>query len=484
MDDRIRRWSIVVGVVCVLLLASQPALQAAQKPQLRLHSLFTDHAVLQSGTKVPVWGQTAPGAEITVSVAGVHSSVTANAEGQWQAALPAVKAGGPHTLVVRKDGGETVRCEDVMFGEVWLASGQSNMVWLLRNTDNGKQAIDAADNPKIRFFQVQRKPTDRPVDQAPGGPWKVSSPDTAPVFSATAYYFADYLQKQLNVPVGIIQSAEGGSRVQAWIRRQEFEKNPELEADLRELQELNRNHDSLVKAQNPRKTPTVYYNGMIAPLLPYSIRGAIWYQGEANAKPGDSERYEEALSTLIRQWRSQWGHDFPFLFVQLPEFRGRGDDWVRVQNEQRLTYEHVKNTAVIVTLGLGNPENIHPRHKRPVGQRLARAALVKAYGRDLTWSGPLVKEAAKRGSKAVISFNHVDDGLVIEGDSLEGFELTGDGENWVEARARIDGDHVVVDAAGISSPVAVRYAWSDVPDANLSNKEGLPASPFSIEVVQ
>jgi len=484
MNHRVRKRCIVAGLVCALLLALNVPVQAAEKPQLKLHSLFTDHAVLQAGMKVPVWGHAPPGSEVTVSAAGVKASDTADAEGRWKATLPAVNAGGPHTLVVRTDTGQEAKCADVMFGEVWLASGQSNMVWLLRNTDNGEEAIAAADNRMIRFFQVQRKPTDRPVEQAPGGPWTVSSPDTAPVFSATAYYFADYLQDKLDVPVGIIQSAEGGSRAQAWIRREEFQENPDLAADLQELKELSRKHDSLVKAQNPRKTPTVYYNGMIAPLLPYAIRGAIWYQGEANSKPGDSDRYEEALSTLIRQWRSQWGYDFPFLFVQLPEFRGRGEDWVQVQNEQRLTYETVENTAVIVTLGLGNPKDIHPRKKKPVGQRLARAALAKAYGRDLTWSGPLVKKAMQRDGKTVVSFNHVDQGLMAKGGQLKGFELSQDGENWVSAEARIEGKKVILEAAGVPSPVAVRYAWSDVPDVNLCNKAGLPASPFSIEVSQ
>ena len=482
MNHRVRKRCIIAGLVCALLLALNVPVQAAEKPQLKLHSLFTDHAVLQAGMKVPVWGHAPPGTEVTVSAAGVKASDTADAEGRWKATLPAVNAGGPHTLVVRTDTGQEAKCSDVMFGEVWLASGQSNMVWLLRNTDNGEEAIAAADNRMIRFFQVQRKPTDRPVEQAPGGPWTISSPDTAPVFSAAAYYFADYLQDKLDVPVGIIQSAEGGSRAQAWIRREEFQKNPDLAADLQELKELTQKHDSLVKAQNPRKTPTVYYNGMIAPLLPYAIRGAIWYQGEANSKPGDSDRYEEALSTLIRQWRSQWGYDFPFLFVQLPEFRGRGEEWVRVQDEQRLTYENVKNTAVIVTLGLGNPKDIHPRHKKPVGQRLARAALVKAYGRDLTWSGPLVKKAVRRVGEAVVYFNHVGDGLTAEGGRLKGFQLTGDGEHWVKARAKIEDERVVVEAPDISNPVAVRYAWSDVPDANLFNESGLPASPFSIKV--
>lgn len=477
-----RQWVLPAVVVFVLSVAAPPEARA----DVKLAGLFSDHAVLQADAEVPVWGTASPGVEVHVAVAGKTATCTADEDGEWQTTVGPLKAGGPHRLAVESGEGDRLIRSDVMVGEVWLASGQSNMVWPVRRTKTGEEAIKKGDRPGIRFFKVANVPGGSPRKDVPGGPWMRSTPDTVPGFSAAAYYFARTLREELNVPVGIIQSAVGGSRVQAWIRRGAFAGNSALEPDLKQIEELEKKLDSLADVERPRKTPTVYYNAMIAPLVPYAFRGAIWYQGEANAKPGDAERYEAAFSTLIREWRREWGHEFPFLFVQLPEFRGRGEHWVRLREEQRLTSEHVDNTAMIVTLGLGNPQNIHPRRKRPVGHRLALAALAKAYGRtDASWSGPQVKHAEALGDGRVkVSFRHAHGGLKTRNGALTGFEVQGGDGEWSGAEARISGEAIVVHSADVSEPRAVRYAWSEVPDVSLYNEAGLPASPFNISIAR
>ncbi|MEF8787534.1 MAG: sialate O-acetylesterase [Planctomycetota bacterium] len=480
MSTRRRTWTLtaLLALVCVVLAVPDA------RAEVDVADIFTEHAVLQADTTIPVWGTAAPGAEVRVSVAGTSAECTADEDGRWRAEIGSLEPGGPHELIVETDEDGRLSRSDVMIGEVWLASGQSNMVWPVRKTKTAEKAIEAGDRPHIRFFQVEHNPAGEPRPNPSGGSWVRSTPETVPGFSAAAYHFACALRERLSVPVGIIQSAVGGSRVQAWMGRGYFAGNPRLRPDLEQIEKLERKLDDLGDVENPRRTPTVYYNGMIAPLVPYAIRGAIWYQGEANARIGDEERYEAAFSALINGWRRDWGRNFPFLFVQLPEFRGRGERWIGIREQQRLTNEHVANTAMVVTLGLGNPGNIHPRRKQPVGRRLASAALARAYGRtDAAWSGPLVQSAtALGGGKVTLDFGYVKRGLKARGGGLTGFEVQDQEGDWMEAEATISGNHVVVSSPVVPQPQAVRYGWSEVPEPSLVSGAGLPASPFKIDV--
>ncbi len=470
---------VLMAVLCAIV--AVPAAQA----DLELAPLFTDHAVLQADMTIPVWGAASPGAEVQVELAGKSATCEAGENGLWRANIGSLEAGGPHTLVVESSEDGRLSRSDVMIGEVWLASGQSNMWWRVKLSKSPEKAIKRGDRPNIRFFQVKANAAGQPRRGVAGGSWVRSTPDTVPKFSAVAYYFARFLRDRLETPVGIIQSAVGGSRVQAWMKRRHFVADPALRPDLEQLRKLEEKHDDLGNVNRPRQTPTVYYNGMIAPIAPYALRGAIWYQGEANTNPRDAERYSEAFSDLISGWRRDWDRNFPFLFVQLPEFRGRGEHWIRLREEQRLTTGRVDNTAMVVTLGLGNPENIHPRRKRPVGRRLMLAALARAYCRtDVAWSGPIASRATAASpddsGKVVISFGYVKGGLKARDGDLTGFEVQSQDGDWVDAEATIDGTRVVVSSPEVPEPQAVRYGWSEVPTPSLLNGTGLPASPFSL----
>ena len=434
---------------------------------------------------IPVWGTAAPGAEVQVELAGESTTCKAGESGRWRANIGALEPGGPYELVVASSEDGRLSRSDVMIGEVWLASGQSNMRWRVKHTKTAEKAIERGDRPAIRFFQVKENAAGRPLQRVAGGSWVRSSPGTVPGFSAVAYHFACFLRNRLETPVGVIQSAVGGSRVQAWMKRQHFVAHPSLKPDLEQIKELEEKHGDLGDVDSPRRTPTVYYNGMIAPLAPYAFRGAIWYQGESNANARDADRYAEAFSSLISGWRRDWGRNFPFLFVQLPEYRGPGEHWMRLREHQRLTRERVDNTAMVVTLGLGNPDDIHPRRKRPVGRRLMHAALAKAYSRtDVAWSGPIASRATATSpddsGKVVVSFGYVKGGLKAKEGGLTGFEVQDQGGDWREAEARISGHRVVVRSPVVPEPQAVRYGWSEVPEPSLVSGAGLPASPFSL----
>ena len=489
--------------------------------ELGVHRLFSDHMVLQAAMPVPVWGQAPAGTGVTVSAAGAEAVAEADNHGSWKATLPEMPAGGPHTMTIRSDTGQQLQIKDVYVGEVWLASGQSNMAFRLGTAESADEAIPKADHPRMRFFKVPGGFDTEPGNTLDAGNWAVISPENAGNFSAAAYFFARRLQKELDVPVGIIQAAAGGSPAQAWTRYKALAANPALDQYVQELKQLEK--DFPLFRTNPRKQleawreqhhawrrelhkfrrgklekrpargnfpsahrlPTVLYNAMIHPLVPYALRGALWYQAEANSNTGNVDIYDELFATMISDWRAVWGgREFPFLFVQLPDFEAnRGGAWVQMRDEQRRTLEKTRNTAMVTTLGLGDPDDIHPKRKEPIGECLAKAALVKAYGRkDLTWSGPLVRRAVKQGDAVRVSFRHVDGGLVAKDGSLTGFELSSDGRKFTAADARIAGDHVVVETGNIQNPVQIRYAWKMVPDANLFNEIGYPASPFVIDI--
>ncbi|MES1257060.1 MAG: sialate O-acetylesterase [Acidobacteriota bacterium] len=475
-----------------------------------LPGVLTEHMVLQRGLPVHVWGKAAPGEAVSVAFRGETVQTKAGELGRWSVYLAPGEGGGPFELTVKA--ANTIAFKDVLVGDVWVASGQSNMEFKLRQADNAAAEIAAAKYPKIRRILIARKVADSPQDDAVAQPWVAMEPETAPGSSAVAYFFARHLQeKEGGVPIGIIESFWGGTPVEAWMSLRAMGEDPALMPIFagwarsldawpavegqyqKRLESWNEavSRNKAGGAQTPPKpgrpetgpggayTPAGLYNAMIAPLTPYPIRGAIWYQGESNANPNPNGAalYARAFQAMIRDWRRAWGAgDFPFLFVQLANYKAN-PSWPELREAQRETLS-LANTGMAVTIDIGNPGNIHPTNKQDVGLRLALAARAIAYGEKLEYSGPMFRQALREGPEMRVWFGHTGGGLVAKGGSLKGFEIAGADRKFVPAEARIDGGSVVVTAVGVAAPAYVRYAWADNPDCNLYNAEGLPASPF------
>ena len=467
-----------------------------ERADLKLHSLFSDNMVLQRGMAVPVWGWAAPGEEVTVAVGGRKKSAKAGANGKWKVSLDALKAGGPYE--VRISGKTSVTLRNVLVGDVWICSGQSNMQWPVSRADNAAQEIATAHWPKIRLFSVPRVPADSPQENVVGS-WSPCSPETVGGFSAVGYYFGRELQPAIDVPVGLIHTSWGGTAAELWTRREVFESSPGLKDLVAFYEKRKASYPKAVERwkaaaakakaegkkapRRPRqfKDASSLYNGMIAPLIPFAIKGAIWYQGESNA--GQPQIYRTLFPTMIRNWREDWAQgDFSFLFVQLANWRARKAEpveskWAELREAQLRTLSLPK-TGMAVIIDIGEANDIHPRNKQDVGRRLALSARKVAYGEDLVHSGPIYRSMKVEGNKARLAFDHVGSGLVARGGSLRGFSIAGGGGKFSWASAEIQGEEIVVWSEGISAPKAVRYAWADNPACNLYNAEGLPASPF------
>lgn len=440
---------------------------AAATAAVEPNNLFTDGAVLQRDAAVPVWGTARPGEAITVRFAGQDLSTKAEKDGRWMVRLQPMKASAePARLTIVGD--YTIEIKDVLVGEVWLASGQSNMQWPVKASADPESTISGARDNLLRLYTVPRRGADQP-ETDPQARWEPASPETVADFSAVAYSFARDLRKALNVPVGIIGTNYGGTPAEAWTSREVLEADPELKPILE------------ITNKGPQ-TPTVLYNAMIAPLVPSAIRGAIWYQGESNA--GNPKQYARLFPAMIKNWRDAFGQgDFPFLFVQLAPFMAKTDDpvqegWAGLREAQLLTLTASPRTGMAVITDLGDEKDIHPKQKAPVGSRLALAARKLAYGEDVVFSGPVFKEMKVEGNRAVLSFDHVGGGLEAKDGPLTGFAIAGPDGKFVKAQAEIRGDTVVVSSPEVSEPKAVRYGWANFPVVNLANKEGLPATPF------
>ena len=486
-------------------------LQAAEK--LSLASLFTDHAVLQREMAVPVWGKAEPGQKITVQFAGQEKQTDTGKDGRWMVKLePLAASAEGKALTVKSAAGETETRQDVLVGEVWVCSGQSNMAFALRGSVNGEEAIAAAGDKQLRLFAASAVAVDEPQETI-GGTWAVDSAQSATSFSAVAYFFGKELRQKLGVPVGLIRSAVGGTVAEAWTARAELETNPTLKTLLDQQAASIQNFDKVLEAYKqrepqvlakyeadvkkakaagtpaPRKPqppqdpttsknrPMGLYNGSIAPLQPYAMRGAIWYQGESNSARG--QQYQTLFPAMISSWRRAWGQgDFPFLFVQITPHQGMSPE---VREAQRITTQTTQNTAMAVTVDIGHPTDIHPKQKQPIGQRLALAARALAYGEEVEYSGPAYDALRVLGNKATLSFKHLGGGLVAKDGELKGFEISGEDGKFVPAKAMIEGDTIVVASEAVAAPKAVRYGWTNVPDINLYNRAGLPASPFQTD---
>ncbi len=517
---------------------------------VKMPSVFGDHMVLQQDVALPVWGTADAGEKITVEVGTKKGSATAGADGKWMVKLDPLAAGtDPVTMTVA--GKNTLKFTDVLVGEVWFCSGQSNMAFNLGSTDQATADLAKANDPRMRFFHVSGSPELQPSSSFACGRWELCTPGSAAGISGVAYFFGRELRGALNRPVGLMISAWGGTAIESWTPlaaiegdpffKSDIDRHAQMEADYPKLLaefpakqkewhdaqvEWNKNggdaYNAALKAWNesaaqakaagqpePAGKPTPpaipapkpppapnggvgsfgsLYNGVVAPVVPYAIKGVIWYQGEGNA--GNPGKYAKMFPALIKGWRTAWNEgDFSFLFVQLPKF-APGAHWpeMREVQSQALT---LPATAMASIIDIGDPNNIHPTHKSDVGKRLALAALHAAYGQDLVWSGPVYDSMKVEGNSIRLNFKQTGGGLIIgtapwtapnvaplSNATLAGFAIAGSDKKWFAADAKIDGETVLVSSDKVPQPVAVRYAWQNSPDCNLYNKEGLTAAPF------
>lgn len=498
----------------LLLLASLATLDAAARADVRLPHVLSDHAVLQRDRPIHIWGWASPNAHLTVKFHAQSAAAVADATGSWSLWLAPEAAGGPYMLTVSGDGAD-VTLSDLLVGDVWVASGQSNMEMPLKGfpgnavLKDGDKEIAAATNPKLRLLVITKKSADYPLNDVPDT-WTICTPDTAQDFSAVAYFFGREIAAKEDVPVGLIDSTWGGTPADSWVSMDTLGTHPELlpafaaraafadDQNDRDAQLVaEKQEDAAAQATGkPRPphpwhpdetswTPAGLYNGMIAPLTPLSVRGFIWYQGETNSAHERAPYYETLMNGLIGDWRMHFGQgNLPFFYVQISSFSSPGEDWGRVRDAQRRTLE-VANTAMAVTLDVGSPNNVHPPDKRAVGHRLALAARHLVYGEDVAYASPLFRQATMElqpdGSRAIrVWFDHAQ-GLTAHGGPSTAFEIAGKDHQFVPAQAKIDGETIVVSASAVPHPLYVRYGWMGVLPDNVYNAAGLPMSTFTSE---
>lgn len=492
------------------LLAPSLVMQAAD---FRVATLFADHMVLQREKPVPVWGWGDPGETVTVEFGDQRKSASAGADGRWMVKLEPLPASSePRKLTVRSgQAGRQVEISDVLVGEVWLGSGQSNMAMTVSKALQPDQEKAAAQLPLLRHFHESSRASSTPQELGSGS-WAICAPETAGAFSATLYFFGREIHRELQVPVGLINSSVGGTPIESWIAPEAQQGVPELQAFVEASQKHWDSFDPAaakaayekalaawkIKAQQakaagkpaprkPQEASTVrdrkgglggLFHGKISPLIPYALRGAVWYQGEANSHSGKSLLYRYQLPLLVSDWRSRWGEEFPFAWVQLPNYERSGEGWPLVREAMLLSLR-LPRTGMAITVDIGDPGNIHPQNKQEVGRRLALWALGEVYGKSVpSTCGPLPAGKEVRGKEIRLSFAHAEGGLQSGGEEMKGFVIAGEDRQWQPAQARIEGSQVMVSSELVPQPVAVRYAWSDNPDCNLRNGAGLPASPF------
>lgn len=477
-----------LSLMLMLLLA--PIAQA----ELKVSTVFSDHMVLQQEMPIRVWGWADEGTAVSVGLIGDDpyptQQATAGSDGKWLVELRAMKADGKPLLLRVKAGDDEVTFKDVYLGEVWICSGQSNMEWSVTRSANPKEEIAAADHPMIRLFNVPKHiKQNTPQQDAQPAKWEVCSPNTVAGFSAVGYYFGRELNQELDIPVGLVGTNWGGTRIEPWTPPVGFEKVPEMKSVVEGLK------------QTPAKYQggaTQIYNGMVAGLTPLSARGVIWYQGESNA--GNGLQYNFMKEALVKGWRETFKNDeLSFYWVGLAGFgRGHtnqpaGGGWGPVREGQRRALR-IPNTGMAVTTDIGAEKDIHPKNKQDVGKRLSLLALAKNYGKDVVPSGPMYASHQVKGNTVVVKFDHVGSGLIsatkggehlmgpvtpTPGEALASFSLRDDKGDWHWADPTIDGDTVVLKSDNVAKPTAVRYAYDSLPKVNFYNKEGLPAVPFT-----
>ncbi|OHB61430.1 MAG: hypothetical protein A2Y12_05000 [Planctomycetes bacterium GWF2_42_9] len=510
-------------IVCVLLLNFKIV-----HAMIKMPALFGNDMVLQQDANTPIWGLAEANEQIAVETSWDNSKqhLTAGPDGKWFVKVKTPKAGGPYNIIV--SGQNKINLQNVLIGEVWICSGQSNMGFALNQAANTEEEVPAARNHQIRFFTIKSSVSSIPEANC-NGSWSECTPETAAQFSAVAYFFGKRLQKELNVPVGLVQASYAGTPAEAWVGMKALQAEPDFApillryakgiADFNNAQKEHAKElaqweeaikqASILKKPTPPKpyylqmdqtgpghsqSPSGLYNGMIAPLIPYCIRGVIWYQGECNA--WRAYQYRKLFPSLIENWRKEWQQgDFPFYYVQIAPFNYSIWDTIDEPigpelREAQMMALAIPNTGMAVTMDIGDINDIHPKNKKDVGDRLARLALAKTYNRHMVYSGPIYKfmriedsnsktQSAKAHDKVIrLFFDHADSGLIAKGDNLTCFEIAGEDRTFVSANALIDGNTIIVYNNKVKNPVAVRFAWSNTAVPNLFNKDGLPASSF------
>ena len=477
--------ALLLSALTVLAADGQSA--AKSEPVIKLGTLFGDNMVLQQEMELPVWGWSKPGTEITVEFAGQRQQAAAREDGKWMLKLkPLTANANPAGMVIRDDAGAKVTLTNVLVGEVWICSGQSNMDWPVKSLQGRYQEeIAAANDGALRLGTVKPLFAARPLEYTEAS-WQACTPLQAQEFSAVALFFGRKLREQLKVPVGLVESARGGSPVEAWMSEETLRKEfPEFNAQLDPFAKVVKETGGVFDRREQSKvhgitqvTPTVFYNAHIHPLIPFGIRGVIWYQGESNV--GRAEQYARLFPAMIRQWRSEWEQgDFPFHYVQIAPC-GDKDNAGAFLREAQMKSLAVPNTGMAVIMDLGDARNIHPLEKKPVGERLASLALAKQYGRhDLVCSGPVYTKHVVEGGAIRLHFDHPGGDLATrDGKALSHFTIAGDDRKFVEATALIEGDTIVVSSPAVEKPVAVRFAFGSADIPNLMDMAGLPASSF------
>lgn len=479
----------VVSIAVVALVAATATVRA----DVTLPAILGDHMVLQMGNELPFWGWADPGEDVTVTIIPMDhgdgskaetASAVAATDGRWFVKLPArTKLGTVDISIVGKN---SISLTDVLVGDIWVCSGQSNMEWPVSASLNHQEEIAEARLPSIRVFKVERSTARLPQTHLEGK-WVECSPETVGDVSAVGYFFARDLHLQLKRPIGLIQAALGGANCEAWTSHTALKADEDFSKILERAEKANNDSN---QANNPNRA-SVLFNGMIAPLQPFPkpfpIKGTIWYQGESNVPR--AYQYRKLFPALIADWRRGWAQgDFPFLYVQLPNYfadktkpehpaEPEESAWAELREAQSKALA-VPKTAMVVTIDIGDPRDIHPKNKQDVGRRLALSALRLAYGQDVVCNGPEFKSMKIVGDEAHLEFQHIEGGLIAHGDQLKGFAIAGADKRFVWASARIHGNKVIVSSPELKTPVAVRYAWADNPECNLFNQAGLPAGPF------
>jgi len=494
----------------VFTLAMICLLVTTARAEVRLNSVITNHAVLQRDAPIHMWGEASPAEKITIQFHDQSVVTTASHLGLWEVWLMPEPAGGPFTLTVH--GSSELTRSDLLVGDVWFASGQSNMEMPLAgfpgqaHVTNADQEIAQADLPQVRLLRLEHKSSDSPLAGI-SAVWQPCTPETAKDFSAVAYFFAREISRREHIPIGVIDSSWGGTPIDSWISLDALSADASLmpafaarahfadmQTNLEQVESAEKSADAeaashhLAAPSHPWHPdpsswiPAGLYNGMVAPFTPYTIKGFLWYQGETDSAPDRVGLYAKLLPTLIADWRRQWRQgNLPFLFVQISSFGSPQENWGLIRDSQRRTLQ-VANTGMAVTLDIGQRDNVHPPDKQTVAARLVLAARALTYGEPtLAFNGPLYRQTTREPGSLRIWFDHAE-GLHSSGDGLKGFEVAGADGHFVRATASVQGTSVVVSAPEVVEPVQVRYAWESFTDANLYNGAALPASTFVAEV--